>query len=122
MFKSILFIVQCVLVSCSHQRHAAAEVQVYDSALLDDLRLIQNHRIYFGHQAVGANVVDGLRDLTGASSGAPLTLVSFAGAALPAGGVFAESAIGENGRPETKFDAFSRNIKQLMSSGLNVAL
>ena len=122
MFKSILFIVPCVLVSCSHHRRAAEEVQVYDSALLDDLRLIQNHRIYFGHQSVGANVVDGLRDLAGAGSGAPLTLVSFAGAALPAGGVFVESAIGQNGRPETKFDAFSRNIKQIMSSRLNVAL
>ena len=121
MFKSILFIVPCVLVSCSPHSRAEEEVQVYDSALLDDLQLIQNRRIYFGHQSVGGNIVDGLRDLAGLT-GARLRLVSFAGAALPAGGVFAESAIGENGRPQTKCDAFSRNVTQLSSASLDVAL
>jgi len=122
MFKSIFLIVPCALVSCGHGGHRGEEARVYDSALFDDLQVIQSHRIYFGHQSVGGNIADGLRALAGTVKDSSLRVVPFTGAALPGGGVFAESAIGENGRPQSKFDAFRRNVAQLSAGSLDLAL
>ena len=41
--------------------------------LTDDLKTIAQERIYFGHQSVGKNVLDGLQELS-AAAGVPLKI------------------------------------------------
>jgi hypothetical protein len=75
--------------------------------------LLQHKRIYFGHQSVGANIMEGVRDLSGhdmpklniVESGQPDSI------ATPA---FAHSAIGRNHDPRSKIEAFA----DILNNGL----
>lgn len=109
-------VVPLLLASWPHPGSKAATFP--DPVLAADLQLARNRRIYFGHQSVGGNIIEGLREL-----GEPrLNIVVFNGAALPGGGVFAESGIGSNGQPNSKCDAFRRTVSLLAAGSLDVAL
>lgn len=65
---------------------------------MQDLQAIQNVRVYFGHQSVGANILDGLREIE---------------KKFGAGPQIQDSLIGQNGDPEGKCDDFSRKLAAL---------
>ena len=90
-----------------------------DAQLIEDLRLLQKQRIYFGHQSVGSNILQGLAELFFAA-GVRLNVVPVHGEGLPEGAVFAESEIGSNGRPQSKCNAFGYNVAAFHS--LDIAL
>jgi hypothetical protein len=117
--KVAVVLVALTLGSCASRR--GEKPVTADAALREDFRLIQDQRIYFGHQSVGSNIVEGLQDLA-ASSGGRFKATPFAGENLPPGGIFAESLIGSNGQPDTKCDAFSQNIARLAPASLDIAL
>jgi hypothetical protein len=65
---------------------------------VQDLQSIRNLKVYFGHQSVGGNVLDGLREIEKESGGGPL---------------MTDSLIGQNGEPEGKCEDFTRKIAAL---------
>ena len=68
-------------------------------------QLLSERAIYFGHQSVGGNVVDGIRALAAENAQiAKLRVVSGSGASTAPG--LREFPIGENGDPVTKNAAF----------------
>jgi hypothetical protein len=67
------------------------------------LHALATMRIYFGHQSVGANIVDGMRAL---SAGTALRIVSAQDPASVNGPAFIEATIGKNGDPRSKAAAF----------------
>ena len=87
-----------------------------------DLERVGAARVYFGHQSVGANILQGLEDLQ-ADLGQPVIRVAPPGAFDVGGGrgAFLHSAIGRNERPDSKCEDFRRVLEQLRGQ-LDVAL
>lgn len=56
--------------------------------------------VYFGHQSVGANILDGVREVTAQNAQIPIRIVS--GQRTPAPGVLNEFPIGRNEDPDSK--------------------
>ena len=72
-------------------------------------------KIYFGHQSVGRNLLDGIQEVISPSKGIKLRIVETQ--TMPSdGGVFAHSLVGENSKPVSKIEDFVRVID---SSGEN---
>jgi hypothetical protein len=80
-----------------------------DPALRADLEALSRRSIYFGHQSVGMNLVEGIRDLA-AQEGVPLRIVEVQGAAAGAPGTFAHGFLAENGNPRLKLQSFERAL------------
>jgi hypothetical protein len=75
--------------------------------------LLQHKRIYFGHQSVGANIMDGVRDL-GDHDMLRLNIVESGQPDAIATPAFAHSAVGRNQNPRSKIEAFA----EILASGL----
>jgi hypothetical protein len=93
-----------------------------DEHLVTDMAQVADLRVYFGHQSVGGNVVNGLRDLSEAVPGRKLVIVDSLAEAVVRPTYFLHTKIGVNGRPETKYQDFSEDVRQLRNSGLDIAL
>lgn len=75
------------------------------SDLKSDLEVLAKSRIYFGHQSVGMNLLEGLESLS-VAQGVPLRIVA-APSPDEAPGIV-HSIVGRNREPQTKCDAFTR--------------
>ena len=69
----------------------------------------------FGHQSVGGNVLDGVRDLAAERGGSDLRIVPDGGISGP--GLYG-ARIGENGSPASKLAAFERLVAAAPSSAV----
>lgn len=81
---------------------------------------VTESRIYFGHQSVGRNIIDGLRELSASHTERPLTIVaSREAASTPA---LVEFTVGENGRPESKLADFTNAVNQIGDTAGAIAI
>jgi hypothetical protein len=78
-----------------------------DDRVPDLLDTIAASRIYFGHQSVGANVLEGLREITPAGTTFPIDIVHGRDADASHGPALVEFTIGVNGNPISKLDDFA---------------
>lgn len=76
------------------------------SALKQRLEAIASSTVLFGHQSVGANVLDGLRALAGAA-GVRLNIAEVQGAAELKPGTFGHVYVASNGDPHRKLASFT---------------
>jgi len=76
------------------------------------LQTIQNSRIFFGHQSVGADVINGMRSLA-EKSGVELNIEKIGNKQDKNKNVFAHSNIGDNTDPKSKIDDFANQIRKL---------
>jgi hypothetical protein len=74
--------------------------------LAAQLETLQGAAIYFGHNSVGSNMVEGLYALVGENAGPEPTIVGTSDPAQVSAGVFAHSGIGGNGDPAAKIATF----------------
>jgi hypothetical protein len=82
---------------------------LHAGTLTDDLKIIAQERIYFGHQSVGKNVLDGLHELA-AAAGVPLKIVEVPRAADLQGPEVGHLFVPENGDPLLKLANFRRAL------------
>lgn len=76
---------------------------------------LATRRIFFGHQSVGGNILEGVQRLGASSPGAALKVVEVKSPTEPvAPGTLAHAMVGENLKPESKIADFER----LMDGGL----
>src|SRR5206468_12342136 len=66
-----------------------------DAALRADLQRLSHERIYFGHQSVGGNILQGVKELSGAA-GVPLFIK--------------DEFVAENGDPRRKLESFRKSL------------
>ena len=76
------------------------------ATLAGQLQAVAERRIFFGHQSVGKNLLDGVEELA-REAGVPLRVQE--GGALGGPGV-AHAYLGENQRPSSKIEAFERAV------------
>lgn len=76
-------------------------------------------RIYFGHQSVGGNVMDGVREIADARPELGLRVLDAAPA--DSGGAIVHGLVGRNGDPALKTDDFARNVAAGAAGPVRVA-
>jgi len=94
-----------------------------DDALKADLGRVSSARVYFGHQSVGGNIMDGMGDLQG-QLGKPVIRVGELGSLDVSGdhGVLLHTKVGKNEQPVSKCEDFRRILDQQLAGVVNVAL
>lgn len=78
-------------------------------------------RVFFGHQSVGANIMDGVAELIRERPDLKLKVLDLDSARGAVGGFFAHARLGANGKPMTKTDDFARVIDGGQLSALDIA-
>ncbi|HET7788294.1 MAG TPA: hypothetical protein VFL36_20140 [Myxococcales bacterium] len=73
------------------------------------LQVVAGRSVFFGHQSVGMNLIEGLRELS-AEQGVPLRVVEAKGRLDVTAGTFAHSYIAENGDPMHKLRSFAQAL------------
>jgi hypothetical protein len=104
------------LAGCSVEQLASEEVPVSQS-LESDLQTLAQGRVFFGHQSVGEDILNGLKDLLaerqGDSSLPALAIVDAAGQdSLPQRGYILHTKVGQNTKPATKCQDFARILEE----------
>lgn len=94
-------------------------VAAADEALRADLRLLATKRIYFAHQSVGANILQGVTELSG-RAGVPLRIVQAPRASAVPADTFGHFFVPENGAPLEKLANFETALGA--NSGIDIAL
>jgi len=79
-------------------------------------------KIYFGHQSVGMDVINGIRDLEQQHPQVRLNIVRNSNPSTVAGPAFVESLIGKNGDPGSKTAAFRAVLDQGMGAQGGIAM
>ncbi len=109
--------------SCEDSKMRAAKKSARLSPLpVDALSRLSRETIYFGHQSVGANIVDGIRDVLKDDPQPAWKIVElddFGTARTPA---LVHSWIGRNGLPVSKLDDFSSILRRKTTPRFDVAL
>lgn len=95
----------------STERPAVGAEPVQDPAVRGQLFRLSQLRIFFGHQSVGMNLLDGVREIAARHSEIPLRVSEVAGE-LPAA-TFGHAFIAENGKPELKLEGFERALSTI---------
>lgn len=83
---------------------------------------LAHKRIYFGHQSVGANILDGVQDLCRADPSLRLKLVESSDPAAYTTPVLGHSRLGRNHDPRSKIDAFAEILGAGLGARLDIAL
>ncbi len=107
------FCVVCLLVMSFSSHEGGAMTQ--ETVSLESVKNIpesQWHKlagkkIFFGHQSVGYNIVDGIKTIEEQVPGIKLNIVEIKSVSDMNGAEFAHSSIGENGDPNSKMQAFT---------------
>lgn len=77
-------------------------------------------RIYFGHQSVGSNIMQGVAELAAAEPKLGLRVLEQAPA--DSAGAFVHGDVGRNGEPALKTADFARNVESGIAVGANIAV
>jgi len=82
---------------------------------------LSKKRIFFGHQSVGANILDGINDLMAQSSRIQLSIQRTRDPKDFERPIFAESAIGMNDHPQSKIDDFRKVMEGGVGAKVDIA-
>ena len=108
--RAILPVVLCVsmLAGCDGGKGKAGEgaLPPVGKKAMEDAARIAKKKIYFGHMSVGANILDGLRDILTQIPGTSLNIVETKDPSDFDSPVFGHSPIGKNGDPASKIKDF----------------
>jgi lysophospholipase L1-like esterase len=93
------------------------------------LDTLARQRVFFAHQSVGANILDGLRDLLG-ESGRELTIAEWgepahsdvSGKPSATGGVLWHAKVGQNEQPSSKCEDFRNMLDEGLAEQVDIAL
>ena len=73
---------------------------------------LSEKRIYFGHQSVGNNIMDGIRDTIKQNPQVKLNIVETSDPGRLSGPFFSHSSIGKNDEPQSKIEAFASFMQE----------
>jgi hypothetical protein len=97
------------------------EMPVFEQVTAEQWAALGAQRIFFGHQSVGENLIDGMRDVLAENPQIKLPILEVSqGAQMAEPGLY-HSRIGENGKPSSKLAAF-REIVTTSNGGIGTAL
>ncbi len=95
---------------------------VPDSGLPSDLAKASALRVFFGHQSVGGNIVDGLEELRSLAGDTALRVIHGTDETSWPSAFFAEAKVGRNGEPVGKLADFKSRLEGPLRGRVDVAL
>ena len=98
-----------VVVACGEEKMAPAKntaARSTTSVSDESWQKLAQKRIYFGHQSVGYNILDGIRDVMKEDQRIKLNIVEINNPSEITGPILAHSKVGKNTDPKSKSDAF----------------
>lgn len=102
---------------CTLSTAHAADI---DLSLRADLERIAQRRIFFGHQSVGVNLLDGIKQLSKMAD-VPVNIAEVKSASNPERAMIGHALIAENGNPLLKLKSFEHAMG-LQATGPDIAL
>ena len=82
---------------------------------------LSQKKIYFGHQSVGFNIIDGIKDVMKENPQIKLNIVETSNPADFDSGIFAHSEVGKNRDPESKVNEFITFMEQGIGDKADIA-
>ncbi len=82
---------------------------------------LSSKKVYFAHQSVGQNIIEGLKDIAKDHPGAGLKIVESSDPAALAAPAFVHSRVGKNTKPDTKMDGFAGFVNSGMGKAADIA-
>lgn len=79
-------------------------------------------KVFFGHQSVGNNIIQGIRDVASGDPRLQLSVVKSSDPQLVSGPALVEFEIGQNGNPQSKSAAFAAVLDKGMGTQGGIAL
>jgi hypothetical protein len=117
-----IFLCSMSLIGCGQQ---TSNKQIAHTSLHDipiaAWKQLSKKKIYFGHQSVGNNILDGIRDVMKDHPQIALHITESPAKADLKSPVFAHSMVGKNSDPKSKIDEFSRNLRAGMGDEADIA-
>jgi hypothetical protein len=111
-----------VLASCGEDGGSPSRAEAAPASSAQDFSALSRTRIFFGHQSVGKNIIDGIAELAAARGLQPPSIVEAREAPKGAGGFFLHAQIGENGRPSGKIRDFEAILRGGVGAAVDAAL
>lgn len=100
------------------------EKQVTFTALKDvpesTWKTLSKKKIFFGHQSVGFNIIDGIKDIMKENPQIKLNIVETSNPADFKSGLFAHAQVGKNMDPKSKIDAFASYMEKGIGDRANI--
>lgn len=106
--------------NCNEQ--SGGNISMVDQEFIDDLKSLQRKKIYFAHQSVGKNILQGLEELVSQQSEVKFSLIDLDAVDTLPEHFFAHSRIGANADPEGKCDDFFNVIDKRFSGKLDIGI
>src|SRR5262249_25600299 len=80
-----------------------------EERMLNDQQIssLASRKILFGHQSVGTNILNGIRDMAATDARLKLNIVKSSHPESISGPAIVEFNVGENGNPQSKINAFN---------------
>src|SRR5262249_26492558 len=107
-----IFLCSMCLIGCGQQ---TSHEQIVHTSLntisISPWKQLSQKKIYFGHQSVGNNILDGIRDVMKDNPQIALNITESSSMADLKRPIFAHSMVGKNSDPKSKIDEFSRNLR-----------
>jgi lysophospholipase L1-like esterase len=121
-FCICILIVAAIVPSCV--KHSAMTTTLDSGPVLNDqqVRRLATLRVFFGHKSVGANILQGVRDLMAADPNLTLRIVNSADPASVTGPALIEAEVGENGNLRSKNAAFAAALANGMGAQGGIAM
>lgn len=119
-----LVLIAAVLGGCSPppETNSAGEAAMSMEQLHSDLEFLAGSRVFFGHQSVGENILDGIRDLAQKAGVALRVEAVEAGGEAPEGPGLFHARVGANLDPDSKIAAFSAALDRAGEPGYDLAV
>jgi hypothetical protein len=115
------FVVSIALLGCS-ERKDDSQQPGNDKKLEVDLKSVGQERVFFGHQSVGGNIMQGVRDIAGGDPASQLKLLNLKDGLPHTQTCFADAYVGKNGNPKSKIDDFGSIMEKLRDANPSIAL
>jgi len=119
-WKSIIIVMAMFFLAC--EKIDDKDIKMEKNKLDSSLKLIQDKKIFFGHQSVGQNIISGLEDLCVKLSDCKLNVMTIDDYTEQHESFFLHARIGRNANPYEKCDDFSTYLRTYELKNFDIAL
>jgi len=119
----VIFFISIFFISCDGGKVVEQKVQYnfLNDVPASSWEKLSKKKIFFGHQSVGFNIIEGLKDLMKENPHIKLNIVETNNPDAFNKGIFAHSRVGKNVDPKSKIDEFAKFTEQGIGENADIA-
>ncbi len=122
LLKSVLIVFLIILSGCNYKEKTTKNAEIDMNILTEsEWSILAGKRIFFGHQSVGADIVDGINDLKNENNSNEFIVIESKNKSDYLRPVFAHAFIGKNTDPKSKMDDFIAVLQNNLADTIDIA-